>query len=99
MLLRGPCSSYLVAGAILAACSGSTSGPAPDDRLRVVAEPATSDTVTATPSQGLVVEVHDEAGLPVAGVIARFTALAVDSPPGVISMGVGSVSSPTFGSF
>ncbi|HKY46501.1 MAG TPA: hypothetical protein VJQ79_00840, partial [Acidimicrobiia bacterium] len=64
--------------------------------LRVVAFPALTDTITATPVQGLVVEVRDENGRLTSGNVVRFAALPVPELPHFISMLVGSVAGNFF---
>src|SRR2546427_2485314 len=72
--------------------------PGPVDRIRVVARPAATDTVIASPVQALVVEVRTEAGEPSAGVVVRFTGLPQDSGAQP-SMWVRALTEATFGGF
>jgi len=63
---------------IVSACGGSTEpdpDPGPTGPLAVIARPQVSDTVTASPIQGIVVQVRDAAGLPIAFTTVQFRGL------------------------
>jgi hypothetical protein len=88
-------------GLVLAGCVDSV-GPEPEGPggLRIIAGADLTDTVLAIPTQGLVVEVRDQRGTPMSGVVVRFTSLTRDTAGFAMStVYVGSADSPFFGSF
>jgi hypothetical protein len=85
---------------MLAACSEDGTNPSPGSgpALTLIASPATTDTITAVPIQGLVYDVRDASGRPAAGVVVRFSALGGESSPQP-SMFVGNEAGVGFGTF
>ncbi len=71
----------LAVAAVLSACDGGDpTGTPPAPGIRAVSGPPAADTVGATPSQSVVVEVRGEAGRAAPGVMVRFQAAEVLAP-------------------
>ena len=78
----------VVLAALVLACRNDGTGPrVAASGLSLVAGSTATDTVDAQLVQALVVEVGDESGLAIPGVVARFTALPVRRPDGVVVAG------------
>ena len=72
---------------LTAACSTTTeANPQPVERLRILANPAVTDTIEATPLQSVVVELRDNTGGPIQGAVVRFSAQLTTPPQGAPTM-------------
>lgn len=71
----------LTAAAFLSACSADSTTPVPaGPTLVIVAQPTTTDTIQARPSQPLVLEIRGVDGQPQPHVVLQFTALPSNDP-------------------
>ncbi len=92
-----PMLRWMCLGLAAAACSNpADTTPGSTERLRIVAGPTATDTVTAQPFQALVVEIRDDAGALAPGVVVRFTGLPLSDSPPAPSMLVESVSGTAY---
>ncbi len=88
--------------AFLSAACSNPADPTPAGRIRIVAGPAQSDTVSAQPAQpaqALVVEVRNAAGALASGTVVRFTPLAPAGHPNQFSRLVSSASGSAYSGF
>ena len=96
------CRMVIGVGALVAfGCGGGSTEPDPDPLapLSIIARPPVSDTITATPVQGIVAQVGDGMGRALAGAIVQFRGLPGPGSAPQTTMLVREISSPTYKDF
>jgi WD40 repeat protein len=88
-----------VAAALLIGCGGDSTGPHPGSGLQIETGANVTDSIGATLTQALVIEVRKPGGALVSGAVTRFTALPNDSLPYASAIAVANLSSPYFSNF
>jgi hypothetical protein len=89
-----------IAASLVVSCGGDSTAPSSNSGLHIETGADVSDTIGATLSQALIVQVRKPGGTTVAtGVVVRFTALPNDSVPYANSIDVAPLTSQNFSGF